>query len=70
MLSKTPEMIGKRTENRAWENIVKEWEKKTEAEKSSHTNGFPVSPTRFDNTLITLLPSAIILKFRGFRGYR
>ncbi len=26
MLSKTPEMIGKRTENRAWENIVKEWE--------------------------------------------
>ena len=26
MLSKTPEMIGKRTENRAWENIVKERE--------------------------------------------
>jgi hypothetical protein len=25
MLSKTPEMIGKRTENRAWENIVKEY---------------------------------------------
>lgn len=26
MPSKTPEMIGKRTENRVCENIVKEWE--------------------------------------------
>jgi len=26
MPSKTPEMIGKRTENRMWENIIKEWE--------------------------------------------
>ena len=25
MPSKTPEMIGKRTENRVWENIVKEY---------------------------------------------
>lgn len=26
MPSKTPEMIGKGTENRVWENIIKEWE--------------------------------------------
>lgn len=41
---------------------------KNGSRKASHTNGFPVSPARFDNTLTTLFPSAILLEFRGTRG--